>query len=189
MLKELRIHNIVLVDTATIPFVSGFNVLSGETGSGKSAIMETLSLISGERADAALIRRDAEKGSVEALFDIDELPEVKALLEEAGIDCEEGEPLIISRTIAPSGKGRAFINNQSAQLTLLRSVSDLLFDQIGQHASRRLLATDQHRALLDLYGDLIPKVDAFKLELGKRESAAASIGAVDSERRAARQRD
>lgn len=161
-LKELRIQNIVLIESAILTFVSGFNVLSGETGSGKSAVMDTLSLISGERADAALIRRGAEKGCVEALFDCEAVPSVAKLLEDAGIDHEAGEPLIIRREIAASGKGRAFINNQSVQLVLLRKVCDLLFDQIGQHASRLLLTTEQHRALLDLFGGLESDMKAFK---------------------------
>ncbi|MCE5318263.1 MAG: DNA repair protein RecN [Parachlamydia sp.] len=161
MLKELRIQNIVLVESAVIPFGPGFNVLSGETGSGKSSLMHALELIRGERADTALIRRGAEKGSVEALFDIDSLPVVKELLNAAGIDHEEGDPLILRRDIATSGKGRAFVNNQAAQLTTLRALSQLLFDQIDQHASRRLLTTENHRTLLDLYADLTDQATAF----------------------------
>lgn len=154
MLKELRIQNIVLVESAVIPFGPGFNVLSGETGSGKSSLMHALELISGERADTALIRKGAEKGSAEALFDIDALPAVKQLLSDSGIDHEEGDPLILRRDIAVTGKGRAFINNQAAQLSTLRALSQLLFDQIDQHASRRLLTTEAHRSLLDLYGSI-----------------------------------
>ncbi len=160
-LKELRIQNIVLIESATIPFAPGFNVLSGETGSGKSALMETLGLISGERADAALIRHGAEKASVVALFDIDQLPAVKKILDDSGIDHEDGEPLLLRREIAASGKGRAFINNQPTQLSLLRILSQLLFEQVGQHANRKLLTTEEHRALLDLYANLGKEVEAF----------------------------
>lgn len=161
MLKELRIQNIVLIESATIPFEEGFNVLSGETGSGKSALMETLSLISGERADSALIRAGAEKGSVEAVFDIDKLASVKALLTEMGIEWEEDEPLILRREIARSGKGRTFVNHQSAQIALLRQVSHLLFESVGQHANHRLLSVQEHRNLLTLYGGLTELVAGF----------------------------
>lgn len=158
-LKELRIQNIVLIESATIPFSEGFNVVSGETGSGKSALMDTLSLIAGERADATLIRHGADKGVVTALFDIED--SVQQLLDKAGIEHAKGEPLIIRREIAANGKGRAFVNNQPTQLSLLKQLSALLFDQVGQHANQKLLTTEEHRAILDLFAELSSEVTAF----------------------------
>ena len=105
ILKHLHIQNIVLIDKVDIPFEPGFNVLSGETGSGKSAIMGALNLIAGERADAGMIRRGEDKGVVEALFEIDALPEAKKLLDDAGIDMDEGNSVIIRREISTSGEG------------------------------------------------------------------------------------
>src|ERR1700722_5915432 len=109
MLKHLYIANLVLVESAEIPFQKGFNVLSGETGSGKSAILSSLGLITGERADNGIIRHGAEKGLVEAIFDIAAVPEIAAILANAGIDHFHGEDLIIKREISASGKSRSFI--------------------------------------------------------------------------------
>lgn len=161
MLKQLTIQNIILIETAVIPFESCLNVLSGETGAGKSAIMNALSLLTGERADAGMIRRGSEKGSVEAIFDIDSHPHVKRLLEESGIDHEEGNELIVRREVSAAGRSRAFINNQMVQLGVLRSISVWLLDLIGQHANHQLLSIENHRSILDLYGDLEKDVSVF----------------------------
>jgi DNA repair protein RecN (Recombination protein N) len=161
MLKDLRLKNIVLVESAVIEFTKGFNVLSGESGSGKSAIMNALNLIAGDRSDPTYIRRGADKGIVEAIFDIDSLPHLNLLLDEAGVDHEPGSDLLIRRELSSLGKSRAFINNQPVQLTLLRQVSDLLFEVVGQHANQKLLSLEYHRNSLDLFGDLQSHVKAF----------------------------
>lgn len=161
MLKELRLKNIVLVESASILFKEGFNVLSGESGSGKSAIINALSLIAGDRCDLSALRRDADKGSVEAVFDVEGLPLLLDLLEASGIDHEPGNELFIRRELTASGKSRAFINNQLAQLTLLRQVSDHLFNMVGQHANQKLLSLDYHRKALDLAGDLQLDIKTF----------------------------
>ena len=161
MLKELHLTNIVLVENAAIEFAAGFNVLSGESGAGKSAVMNALNLIAGERSDLSYLRRGADKGIVEAVFDIDQIPRLIPLLDEAGIDHEQGNELIIRRELAATGKSRAFINNQLAQLALLRQVADYLFDVVGQHANQKLLSLDYHRHALDLYGDLQADVANF----------------------------
>ncbi len=161
MLKELRLTNIVLVESAAIQFAAGFNVLSGESGAGKSAIMNALNLIAGERCDTSYLRRGADKGIVEAVFDIDQIPRLAILLDEAGIDHERGTELLIRRELAATGKSRAFINNQLAQATLLRQISEHLFDVIGQHANQKLLSLDYHRHALDLYGDLQRDMSSF----------------------------
>lgn len=161
MLKQLRLTNIVLVETAAIPFSHSFNVLSGESGSGKSAIMNALNLIAGERCDPSSVRHGEEKGIVEAIFDVSSLPEVVSTLQEAGIDHEEGSELFIRREITAAGKSRAFINNQLAQLAILKQVSSLLFEIVGQHANQKLLSLDYHRQVLDLFGNLETDVKAF----------------------------
>lgn len=161
MLKELRISNIVLIETATLQFAPGFNVLSGETGAGKSAIMNALALIAGGRCDASIIRRGADKGSVEALFDIELLPHLAPLLEDAGIDHEAGTELLIKRELSTKGKSRAFINNQLAQPVLLRKLAESLFEIIGQHANQKLLSLEHHRHVLDMFGELEEARSAF----------------------------
>lgn len=155
MLKNLIVSNLILIESAKIPFEAGLNVLSGETGSGKSAILHALGLITGERADATIVRHGAEKGSVEAIFEIDHIPQVQNLLDESGIDHLKGEELIIRREISTqSNKSRAFINNQQVQLGLLKQVSALLMEIVGQHINQRLLAVESHRGMVDLYGSL-----------------------------------
>lgn len=161
MLKHLRLTNIVLIEMAEISFSSGFNVLSGESGSGKSAILNALNLIAGERSDISIIRRGAEKGIVEAIFDVDTLPFIPKFLEEAGIDHEIGNELLIRREISASGKSRAFINNQTVQVGLLKKLSGLLFEVVGQHANQKLLSLEYHQQTLDLFGDLQGDASAF----------------------------
>lgn len=153
MLKFLHIQNIILVEQAAISFSLGLNILTGETGSGKSAIMHGLSLAIGERADTSLIRRGCEKGIIEAVFEIDN-PAIFSLLNEGGIDHETGQELIIRREIVLSGKGRIFINNQMAQLSFLRKLGLQLVQIVGQHANQSLLSLDYHREVIDLYGNL-----------------------------------
>lgn len=159
MLRELRIENLILVERAKIGFEKGFNVLTGETGSGKSAIMGALRLIMGERADPQWIRRGASKGFVEALFDIDSLSPVVALLDEAGIAWDEAG-LVIRREIG--GRSRAFVNNQVATLHLLKRLQPHLLHLVDQHANHALVSRDSHRSLLDLFGGSVPLLAAFR---------------------------
>lgn len=154
MLKLLRIQNIILVESAAISFSTGLNILTGETGSGKSAIMHGLSLAIGERADTSIIRRGCEKGIIEAVFEV-ENPLILALLAEGGLDHEPGQELIIRREVAVLGKGRIFINNQLAQLSFLRKLGQQLVQIVGQHANQRLLSLEYHREVLDLYAGLV----------------------------------
>lgn len=153
-IKELHLKNIVLVEATVIPFYDGFNVLSGESGSGKSAIINALNLIAGDRSDISTIRRGAEKGVVEAVFDISGNLAIEHALDEAGIDHERGNDLYLRREITVTGKSRAFINNQLAQLTILRQITPFLFEIVGQHANQKLLTTEYHRQVIDLYGGL-----------------------------------
>lgn len=154
MLKHLRLQNIILVEQADIPFNAGLNILTGETGAGKSAIMKGLSLALGERSDTGMIRRGCEKGIVEAIFDVELDSSLFQLLEEAGIDHDTQQELIIRREISLSGKSRVFINNQLAQLALLRKIGTQLAQIVGQHANQQLFSLDYHRETLDTYGDL-----------------------------------
>ena len=154
MLKQLRIHNIILIDNADVCFEAGFNVLTGETGSGKSAVINALSLITGERTDAGMIRFGTDKGIVEAVFDVADISQIPQILEAAGIDMDEGGELIIRREITQAGKSRSFVNNQLAQLSLLKKLSVVLFEMVGQHANQKLFSLDNHRNILDSFGDL-----------------------------------
>jgi DNA repair protein RecN (Recombination protein N) len=162
MLKSLRIQNIILIENEELRFSPGLNVLSGETGSGKSAIMNSLALIAGERADTHSIRHGSDKGVVEAAFEIDSHQALHLILQEAGIDHEEGNELLIRREIFSSGKSRAFVNNQMAQASLLKKLGEELLQIVNQHANQRLFSNDYHREILDLYGDLQPPLKKFQ---------------------------
>lgn len=161
MLKQLRISNLVLVEQADIHFKTGFHVLTGETGAGKSAILAALQLVTGDRADSDIIRRGAEKGSVEAVFEIDDRHDLLQQLDEAGIDHDQNELLIFRREISSAGKSRAFINQQPVQVTLIKQLASSLIEIVGQHANRKLLSTESQRQLLDSYGELNEQVKAF----------------------------
>lgn len=153
-LKALKIQNIILVDHAEIEFESGFTVISGETGSGKSAVLEALQLVLGSRGDTSLIRQGCEKAIAEAVIELTQNHPAIALLESKGIECEDSAVLILKRELGINGKSRGFINHQPAQISLLKELGDLLFEIVTQNASQKLLSPDHHRTLLDLYGGL-----------------------------------
>ncbi len=180
MLKQLSIHNIILVEKVDISFERGLNVITGETGAGKSAIMAALSLILGDRADAGIIRKDCDKGVVEAVFDVDALPALLSCLEQAGINHESGDDLIIRREVNSSGKSRAFINNQMAQLAILRTVGKMLVDMVGQHANQRLQSLDNHRQIVDIYGGLGRLLSLFGSTWQKENSLRKQLHALVS---------
>ncbi|MBA3602505.1 MAG: DNA repair protein RecN [Parachlamydiaceae bacterium] len=161
MLRELRIINIVLIESVEIFFEAGLNVITGETGAGKSAILHALSLIMGSRADSNVIRKGKDKGAVEAYFEKVIEGSLQKLLDDAGISYEDDSGLIIRREISHNGKSRAFINQQLVQLSFLKSVGAYLLDIVSQHASRHLLSLEAHREIVDLYGVLADDVATF----------------------------
>lgn len=174
MLKYLKIQNIILVEQTAFPVHPGLNILTGETGSGKSAIMHGLSLAIGERADAGLVRRGCDKGIVEALFETDH-PDVIALLEAGGIEHDPSQELIIRREIRALGKGRIFINNQVAQITFLRKLGFLLVRIVGQHATQSLFSTDYHREIVDLFGGLHVLLQSFQESYEKENQTRGKL--------------
>lgn len=171
MLKTLRISNIVLVDRAEISFSTGFNVLTGETGSGKSAILQALNMIKGARSDTGLIRHEEERATVEATFDIAHITALNTQLDALGVHHEKGEELIIRRELHRSGKNRAFINNQQVQLGVLKMLGEQLFDLVGQHASRRLMEEGADRTILDLFAG----TEELKRELKKKWASLVAL--------------
>lgn len=152
MLEKLSIRNIVLIDRLDITFEKGLCVLTGETGAGKSILLDSLALALGARADAGLIRAGAEQGRVTAEFSLPPSHPVFDLLDE--IDIERGEPLILRRVLGSDGRSRASINDQPVSAGLLRSVGEMLVEIHGQNAERGLLDARGHRLLLDQYGGL-----------------------------------
>ncbi len=148
MLKYLSIRDFVIVDSLELDFASGFTALTGETGAGKSILIDALSLALGERADAAMVRAGCDKADISAEFDISGLPQLQAWLREQALEGDEGVCLL-RRTLDASGRSRGFINGSSATQQQMREAGAYLLDIHGQHAHQSLLRADAQRELLD----------------------------------------
>ena len=149
MLTELRIRNFAIIESLTLPLARGFNVLSGETGAGKSIIVGALGLLLGERASADLIRTGADRATVEGVFDVTDRPEIATLLDERGIDAEESL-VVLKREIA-AGRARAWVNGTTVSAGILAEVGRLLVNLHGQHEAQTLLDGDAQRRILDAF--------------------------------------
>jgi DNA repair protein RecN (Recombination protein N) len=153
MLTGLSIRNVVLIEALDLVFGPGLSVLTGETGAGKSILLDALGLALGARADSGLVRQGSEQAGVTASFDPPAPGSpVALLLTDNGLDMEPGEPLVIRRTVKADGGSRAFVNDQACSAALLRELGTALVEVHGQHDDRGLMNPRGHRALLDLYG-------------------------------------
>jgi DNA repair protein RecN (Recombination protein N) len=162
MLESLSVANYALIDSLEVRFSPGLNILTGETGAGKSILIGALGLLLGLKADPESIRAGAEEASVAALIRLDPQEEAEALawLEAQGISPEE-EGIIIRRTVRKNGKGSLFVQSAPLTLTALRELTGLLFDLHGQHEHQSLLVLDNQRKLLDRYGECTAAVEQF----------------------------
>ncbi len=152
MLTALAIRNVVLIEALDLTFSAGLGVLTGETGAGKSILLDSLGLVLGDRADVALVRAGTDQASVTATFEFDRLPDaVRHALAEADIVIEPGEALIIKRRLRADGGSRAFVNDQPVGVALLRELARALVELHGQHDDRGLVNARGHRALIDRY--------------------------------------
>jgi len=154
MLRQLAIRNVVLVESLDLEFESGLGVLTGETGAGKSILLDALGLALGARADAGLVRNGTDGASVSAEIELPNGHPVHGFLSEQGIEAEGGEPLIIRRTLKADGGSRAFVGSTPAPAGVLRDIGALAVEIHGQQDDRGLLNPRGHRALLDAYGRL-----------------------------------
>jgi DNA repair protein RecN (Recombination protein N) len=159
VLTHLQVTDFTLVKQLDLDFHSGLTVLTGETGAGKSILLDALSLALGDRADGDKVRAGAERAEVSACFDIDQLPQVKKWLEQADLGSDE---LIIRRLVTTEGRSRAYINGQPVTLTQLRDVGERLIDIHSQHEHQSLLQTVTHRRVVDAFGQHGPLVDQVK---------------------------
>ena len=160
MLTRLSIRNIVLIEALDLTFGRGLGVLTGETGAGKSILLDALGLVLGNRADSGLVRGGEDKASVSASFEFATLPRALAeRLDDADIEIEDGEPLIVRRQLRADGKSKAFVNDQPVSVGLLREIAGFLVELHGQHDDRGLVNPRGHRALLDRFAG----VDGAKL--------------------------
>jgi DNA repair protein RecN (Recombination protein N) len=190
MLQTLALRDFVIVDQLELDFASGFTVLTGETGAGKSILLDALSLVLGERADSSQIREGSHRAEISALFRIDsqQIGHFNHWLDELGFPMEdEGQSLILKRTIESNGRSRAFINGSVATLAQLREVGDQLVDIHGQHAHQLLLKGGAQRELLDRHAnhmDLVGDVNQlFKtLNDSRRRLEQAENAGQDIER-------
>jgi DNA repair protein RecN (Recombination protein N) len=160
MLQTLHIKNLALIESILWEVPAGFTALTGETGAGKSIVIDAISLVLGERADKTLIRSGTESATVEAVWDLNANPvllqTINKLLENSGIElCEEGI-LRMKRSLLASGQNRQFVNNSPISLQLLKQIGDHLADIHGPHDHQSLLSSDTQRELLDAYGHLQP---------------------------------
>ena len=152
MLTRLSIRNVVLIEALDLDFSGGLGVLTGETGAGKSILLDALGLALGARAESALVRSGEDQASVTASFEFDKLPPaIRSVLSEAEIDVEPGEPLLIKRRVKADGGSKAFINDQPVGAALLRELSGQLVELHGQHDDRGLVNPRGHRLLLDRF--------------------------------------
>ena len=148
MLTELRIRNLAVIESVTLPVAPGFNVLSGETGAGKSIIVGALGLLLGERSSADVVRSGADRAVVEGVFDGSGIRELEEILEERGIESEDGL-IVLRREVAAGGKSRAWVNDVTVTTGALASIGRILVNLHGQHESQALLNEDAQRDVLD----------------------------------------
>ena len=188
MLTELRIRNFAIIESLTLPLAPGFNVLSGETGAGKSIIVGALGLLLGERASAELIRTGADKAVVEGVFDVGDKAEIERLLDERGIELEEGR-VVLRREVAVAGRTRAWINDTTTTAAALAEIGRGLVNLHGQHEAQTLLDEESQRRILDAFAgatDQAAQVAASHRALGEitREIETLASRRADAQRRA-----
>lgn len=153
MLTELNIKNFAIIDELEISFSGGLNVITGETGAGKSIIIGAVSLLLGERASSDLIRSSENSAAVEALFDISGNGQLKEKLMDAG--CYEGNELVVKRIVARSGKNKVYINGNLSTLNMLSSLAESLVNISGQHEHQVILNAENHIDILDEFGNFL----------------------------------
>ena len=183
MLTAIAIRDVVLIEALDLEFHEGLGVLTGETGAGKSILLDALGLALGARGDSGLVRHGAAQASVTATFD---LPAgVAGLLDENGIEIEPGEPLIVRRMVKADGGSRGFINNQPASAALLREIGSRLVEIHGQHDDRGLLNPRGHRALLDAFGriDTVPAGETWARWRAAEAALAAARAEIETAQR------
>ena len=178
MLFHLSIRDVVLIERLELDFQRGLSVLTGETGAGKSILLDALGLATGARADASLVREGAERASVSAGFELPEEHAVRDQLGDQGIETD-GEPIILRRVLSADGKSRAFANDHAISIGLLRDIGAKLVEVHGQFDSQRLMRPESHRTLLDSFSG---KPDEFNnvraTYVAWREAMARRVAAV-----------
>jgi DNA repair protein RecN (Recombination protein N) len=174
MLLEIRVRNFAVIDAVTASFGPGLNVLTGETGAGKSMLLDAILLIRGARAQTDVIRTDTETATVEALFEVGPRSPVESVLDEAGLGLDQGQ-LVIRRELARSGRHRAFVNDSPVTVGLLERLGDHLVEIHGQHEHQRLLEPSRQLDLLDRFADTDELRDRVGDLFAKHRAAGAEL--------------
>ena len=187
MLIELRIQNYAVIDRLAVRLEPGLNVLTGETGAGKSIIVGALSLLLGERASAEYVRTGADKAIIEGVFDVADRPEVLSLLESQGLSAEDGL-VILRREVAAEGRNRAWVNGSAATASLLGELGRRLIDLHGQHEHQTLLRSEEQRAILDAYAGASELAEEVREAHGRLVRARRALEDFDRRRREVEQR-
>jgi DNA repair protein RecN (Recombination protein N) len=186
MLKTLLIKNYALIEEIEVEFESGLNIITGETGAGKSILIDALSLVLGERASSEVIRRGADKAVVEAVFGISGNKRVCDFVESQ--DLELSNDLILRREISAKGHNRCFINDTPVALSVLQGVGDLLVDLHGQHDHQSLLRTETHIDMLDDFGGLAGLKDEFTASYNRLTALFSFLEELQAKERQLRER-
>lgn len=188
MLTELRIRNFAIIESVTLPLAPGFNVLTGETGAGKSIIVGALGLLVGDRAAADLVRTGAERATVEGVFEVGASPELAAALDAHGIEAGDGT-LVLKREVAAAGaRARAWINGSPVTAAVLAEIGRLLVNVHGQHDAQALLDEQSQRAILDLFGECAAEALRVAAAHQALQAARAAVKALRARRDDARER-
>lgn len=175
MISHLSVKNLALIEHVEISFSKGLNILTGETGAGKTIVLTALGLILGRRTQSTLVRKGSEKATVEASFELPASSPIFHLLKEAEISCDPDDLLFLRREISKEGKSRAQINQQTVPLQLLQSIGTLLCDVIDQSSHTELKNSESQREQLDLYADLQEEVHRFGASLSAENSLRAQL--------------
>ncbi len=179
MLTSLSIRDIVLIERLDLELDRGLCVLTGETGAGKSILLDSLGLALGGRADRGLVRDGAKQGSVSAAFQLADAKAVSMLLDEHGIETDE--PLLVRRTLGRDGRSRAFVNDQPVGNALLKRLGQMLVEVHGQHDQQGLLDPATQRGLVDAFGRLGPLKAKVKAGFGEWRDADQALQAIEDE--------
>ena len=181
MLVQLSVKNLAIVESAEVTFGAGLNIITGETGAGKSVLMGALDLVLGGRADKSAIREGASEAWVEAAFSLADSRAADRLLDDAGLPpCEEGA-LLVRRSIAAAGAGRCLVNDTSATVQTLRRLGSLLVDIHGPYDHQSLLDAEFQRDVLDAYGHCVPARDAYGETWRERQSLDARLNELQGD--------
>ncbi|MDC7220858.1 MAG: DNA repair protein RecN [Spirochaetales bacterium] len=187
MLEELVIENVALIEKVEIRFGRGLNVLTGETGAGKSILVGSLSLLLGAPADKNLIREGKEEARVSGILPVRDIPELAEWYEKYGIEPEENT-LLIRRTIKRTGRGTIYVQSQPVNLAALQELGAMLFDMHSQHEHQSLFVLENHRKLLDRYGGLVEETAELTARFQELSRLREEIEKMDEDRES-RERD